>query len=55
MCTHIKDIKKLREQLNTAIENDIEIIEIEFQNGISRYRDRWSVKDILDREEKDIK
>ena len=48
MCDGIKDVNLLREQLQTAIDNDIEIIEIEFMSGKLRYRDRWTVQRILD-------
>lgn len=48
MCDGIKDVELLHKQLRTAIDNDIEIIEIEFMSGKVRYRDRWSVQGILD-------
>lgn len=51
MCDHIKDINFLRKQYNKSIENNIEIIQVEFISGDLRYRDRWSVKNILDKEE----
>lgn len=51
MCDGIKNMKLLRQQYNKAIDEDIELIEIEFTSGKLKYRDRWSVKDILNRHE----
>lgn len=51
MCDGIKDIELLREQYEKALNEDIEIIEIEFVSGRLKYRDRWSVKNILDKAE----
>ena len=47
MCDGIKDLKLLAKQLKKADKNGIEIIEIEFRSGVSRFRDRWSVLRIL--------
>ena len=52
MCDGIKNVELLRKQLRTAIDNDIEIIEIEFISGKVRHRDRWSVQEILGNVEK---
>jgi len=49
MCDGIKDMSLLRKQYQKSLDEDIEIIEIEFISGKLKYRDRWSVKNILDK------
>ncbi len=51
MCDDVKDFEVLRRQYNKAVIKNIEIIEIEMHSGNLRYRDRWSVKKIIDNEE----
>ncbi len=49
MCDGIKDIELLKKQYENARNNNIEIIQIEFISGKIRYRDTWTVKEIIDR------
>lgn len=55
MCVTIKNMETMRSRYNTAIENNIYIIEIEFSDDRLEYRDRWSIKKILNKYEQAIK
>ncbi len=51
MCENIKNMDTMQKRYNKAVENNIEIMEIEFSSGRLEYRDRWSVKKLLDQHE----
>ncbi len=53
MCLHIKNMEFVKKQYETAIKQDVDIIEIEFKNGIVRYRDVFTVGMIVNRLEKE--
>lgn len=48
MCDGVKDYEQLRKQYDNAVNEGIDIIEVEFSSGNLKYRDRWSVRKILD-------